>query len=61
MRRWQSAARKIDMAHDESKSNLTPEAIAALQPGTNVLAAHCHQTKGGQHIDIGLVDVEEGR
>ena len=30
---------------------------AALHTGTNVIAAHCHQTTGGQFLDIGLVNV----
>ena len=40
--------------------DIRPAARALLQPKATVtLAVHCHQTTGGQNIDIGLVNVEE--
>lgn len=37
---------------------LTPRGRAAIKPGMNLIAIHCHQTIGGQYVDFGLVDAQ---
>lgn len=40
---------------------ISAEARAALKPGENLMAIHCHQTGGGQYVDAGFVSVVEKR
>jgi len=39
---------------------IPPAAVATLQSGRNLMAVHCHQTSGGQFIDVGIVTQEPG-
>ncbi len=40
-------------------SPLSAEVLKTFKPGANTLAVHCHQTRGGQGIDVGLVLIQE--
>ncbi len=37
---------------------LTEAGRAPLKSGQNIIAVHCHQTVGGQNIDVGIVKVK---
>jgi hypothetical protein len=41
------------------RTGMSPQATAVLRAGRNCLTVHCHQTIGGQYIDVGIVDVVE--
>ncbi|MBI5396234.1 MAG: DUF1793 domain-containing protein, partial [Verrucomicrobia bacterium] len=51
------AAQAAGYVNDYEEVPLLPAARAALKPGKNLIAIHCHQTKGGQYVDVGVVEV----
>ena len=51
------AAKAGDFTTSYEELSLSPQARAALRPGKNVLAVHCKQTKGGQYVDVGIVEL----
>jgi hypothetical protein len=48
------AARVSGFVTEYGPVPMSADARKALKPGKNVLAVKCHQTKGGQYIDVGL-------
>jgi hypothetical protein len=54
------AAKLSGFVSDYETVPMRSQARQALKPGLNVVAVHCHQTGGGQYIDLGLVDVQAG-
>lgn len=46
---------------DYEPVRIKTKAKESLKPGRHVLAVHCKQTGGGQHIDVGLVDLQESK
>ena len=53
------AARASGYTGEYDVIEMLPAARQALKPGKNVLAVHCHQTTGGQYIDVGLARLKE--
>jgi hypothetical protein len=49
------AAKAADFSTNYFLMDLGPKAAASLKPGVNTMAVHCHQTTGGQFIDVGIV------
>ncbi len=53
------AARLQGYTSSYARVPLDADARTSLKKGPNHLAAHCHQTQGGQYLDLGLVEIKE--
>jgi hypothetical protein len=52
------AAKTNGFVSSYEEFDLSPAGKAAIKPGKNTIAVHCHQTTGGQYIDVGIVDTK---
>jgi hypothetical protein len=55
------AAKTTGYITDYTVLPLTAEGRKALKAGKNMIAVHCHQTTGGQYIDVGIVELVEAK
>jgi hypothetical protein len=53
------AAKLTGFTTNYIQSAISEKAQKALRTGTNSLAVHCHQTSGGQYIDVGVIELVE--
>jgi hypothetical protein len=49
------AAQVAGFVTSYEETPIEPKALATLKPGINLMAVHCHQTAGGQYIDVGII------
>ena len=54
------AAKLEGFITDYEEVEISKESAAVLQPGHNTIAVHCHQTSGGQGIDVGILSPQPG-
>ena len=52
------AASATGYTDDYAALPMSDAARATLKPGANVIAVHCHQTTGGQSVDVGIVEAK---
>lgn len=50
------AARVAGYTTGYQEISLSRAALGTLHPGRNLMAVHCHQTGGGQYVDVGIVE-----
>ncbi|MDB5327779.1 MAG: Glutaminase [Phycisphaerales bacterium] len=51
------AARPKGFTAEYVTVKINKNGLAALKPGKNSIAVHCHQTIAGQYVDVGIVDL----